>query len=158
MYRQVLHSIFAYACKPESFDLPANPVASTEKRRQSGPGAIATFTVEELRALEEATAKGKHRDEPKYKIGEKVRAEWRRIDEQDATLFMVAAFTGLRQGELHALKWRHIDFTVTGSSLRTPYQTVRSRQRRAGKSAPCRLSRRPPQGSKRLLRGPGSPE
>lgn len=36
-------------------------------------------------------------------------AEWRRINEQDAALFVVAAFTGLRKGELRALRWKDID-------------------------------------------------
>jgi len=31
-------------------------------------------------------------------------------DEQLAALFTVAAFTGLRQGEILALRWRHVDF------------------------------------------------
>jgi len=31
------------------------------------------------------------------------------MNEQDAAIFMVAAYTGLRQGELRALRWRHIN-------------------------------------------------
>ena len=31
-------------------------------------------------------------------------------DEQDAALFLTAVFTGLRQGELIALRWRSVDF------------------------------------------------
>ena len=31
-------------------------------------------------------------------------------DEQDAALFLTAAFSGLRQGELVALRWRDVDF------------------------------------------------
>ena len=37
-------------------------------------------------------------------------AERERADEQDATLFVVAAFTGLRLGELLALRWRNVHF------------------------------------------------
>ncbi|MCA1678833.1 MAG: tyrosine-type recombinase/integrase, partial [Actinobacteria bacterium] len=31
-------------------------------------------------------------------------------DEQDATIFLTAAYTGLRMGELRALRWADIDF------------------------------------------------
>jgi len=30
------------------------------------------------------------------------------MNNQDAAIFMLAAFTGLRQGELRALRWRHL--------------------------------------------------
>ncbi|HEU4461040.1 MAG TPA: site-specific integrase [Solirubrobacterales bacterium] len=36
-------------------------------------------------------------------------AEWQRINEQDAALFIVAACTGLRLGELLALRWSDVD-------------------------------------------------
>lgn len=37
-------------------------------------------------------------------------AERARADEQDAALFVVAAFSGLRLGELLALRWRNVRF------------------------------------------------
>jgi integrase len=36
--------------------------------------------------------------------------------EQDSAIFLTAAFTGLRRGELHALHWRDVDFA--GSVIR----------------------------------------
>ena len=68
--------------------LPANPVAGVEKPR-SGPvaGGLAVLTSEEVRRLVDAAADG-----------------------QDAAIYLTAAFTGLRRGELIALRWSDIDF------------------------------------------------
>ena len=41
-------------------------------------------------------------------LGETQR-EWERINEQDAALFIVAGCTGLRLGELLALRWSDVD-------------------------------------------------
>jgi integrase len=51
-------------------------------------------------------------------------------DEQDAALFTVAAFTGLRMGELRALRWRDIDFAGQGIIVR------RNRPSHGGEKAP----------------------
>ena len=45
-------------------------------------------------------------------------AEWRRINEQDAALFVIAGFTGLRMGELRALRWEHVDLEGARSRCR----------------------------------------
>ncbi len=52
-------------------------------------------------------------------------AERDRCDEQDAALFVVAAFTGLRMGELLALRWRNVDFE--GRAARRRGELVRRR-------------------------------
>lgn len=36
--------------------------------------------------------------------------EWERFNEQDAAAIIVAAYTGLRRGEVTALKWADVDF------------------------------------------------
>jgi integrase len=58
--------------------------------------------------------------------------------EQVAALIAVAAFTGLRQGELLALRWRHVDFANRGRSWRTP----RSRTASVAFRCPTRPSSR----------------
>ncbi len=41
--------------------------------------------------------------------------------EQDAALFLTAAFTGLRMGELLALQWRDVDFAGEAIRVRHSY-------------------------------------
>jgi integrase len=41
--------------------------------------------------------------------------------EQDAALFLAATFTGLRMGELLALRWRDVDFGGSVVRVRASY-------------------------------------
>lgn len=113
IHRQVLHSIFEFARREDAFGLLANPAAGTTKRPEDGAQPIDTFEPDEILRIANAAHSGLHRGRGGYAhsaYSAETEREWWRTNEQDAALFTVAAFTGLRLGELLALRWRDIDF------------------------------------------------
>jgi integrase len=80
------------------YGLPTNAATEVEKFQQRASGDIQVFSPEEVWALVRAAE-----------------------SEQDAAMFLTAAFTGLRMGELLALRWRDVDFTGNVVRVRASY-------------------------------------
>jgi integrase len=81
------------------YGLPFNPVANVEKPpAPTASGDIQVFAPDEIAALVEAAA-----------------------SEQDGAIYLTAAFTGLRRGELIALRWRDVDAEASTIRVRASY-------------------------------------
>jgi integrase len=83
---QQMHTIFKRAQRVHN--LPGNPVAGAERQPQRRSGDFAALEVHEVELLADNA-----------------------VTAQDAVIFTVAAFTGLRLGELRGLRWGDIDWT-----------------------------------------------
>ena len=93
----ILHGIFARARKPP-FNLTNNPAADVERLRDRyDSGRFEFYSVEEVMALVRATEN--EPDESKEQAAK-----------QDAAIYLTAALTGLRLGEVLALRIRDVDF------------------------------------------------
>jgi integrase len=107
-HRQVLAAVFAYACRPDSFSLPANPVIATDKRREDPPAALDYYEVEEVEALARCCEDGLHRVGRMIYDPDEIAAR-RAEDRRDADTFRLLFYTGLRLGEVLTLRWDDVD-------------------------------------------------
>jgi integrase len=91
-----LHGILGRARRV--YGLPGNAAVDVEKFPVRSSGDIEVFSPEEVWALVRAACA-----------------------EQDGAVFLTAAFTGLRMGELLALRWRDVDFAGRTIRVRASY-------------------------------------
>jgi integrase len=108
--RQLVCAIFNYGMKPGTWGLKENPVTWADRRREPTPAPLPYFSVEQVEALARAFESGAHRDPAAQEVGAAELAERAAEDRQDAELVRVAAYSGLRRGELVTLRWRDISF------------------------------------------------
>jgi integrase len=111
-YRATIVSIFNYGMRESTYGLPTNPALATDKRRVPDRAPLVFYSPEEIEALSHSLAEGNHRalaEERHQENPERSPAEVAE-DAQDAALVRVAAYAGLRLGELLALRWGDIDF------------------------------------------------
>jgi integrase len=103
----VLHGVFKRARQVWD-DLPPNPASAelVKRPRLSYDGDFQTLTADQVRLL------GKHA-----------------ADDQARVLYLTAAFTGLRMGELFALRWRDIDLEIARVHVRRNYTGAPKREK-----------------------------
>jgi integrase len=107
----ILHGIFEHAVR--KYGLLSNPAKGVEKLRESYQAARFDFySPEEIHKLVASAG-----------------------DPQDGTIYLTAAFSGLRRGELIALLWEDVDFE--NHSIRV-WETVKRRERGVPKSRRAR--------------------
>ena len=104
----LMHAIFRHAVK--LYDLPGNPLTSVDRFRVRNSGDIQVFSPEEVWALVRAAS-----------------------SETDAAIYLTAAFTGLRRGELLALRWRDVDFAGSTIRVRASYAAGQLTTPKSGK-------------------------
>lgn len=116
-YRELLHAIFNYAMRSDTYGdrVRRNPVTETDKRRQPPPAPLDHYERDEIEALVRVCEEGRHRAPKTYRGHPVIENADEQVamaadDQQDAAAFALLFYSGLRLGELLALRWRCIRF------------------------------------------------
>jgi len=117
-HRSLLCAIYNYGARESTFSLPANPAAGADKRREPQRDSLSYYAPEEVEALARAFKDGLHRDQTRPAVSDQEREARGSEDRQDAELIRVAAYAGLRLGELLALRWMDVDFAGHAVTVR----------------------------------------
>ncbi len=151
-YRSVISAAFNYGCKPSTLALPTNPAKDADKRREPQPGVLLFYTPEEIEALAQALADGRHRNPSRPAVSDLEILTRLAEDHQDAEIVRVAAYAGLRLGELLALRWRDVNFTDSVLTIVHAISAGKECSTKSGKPRQVALADQPAAALKRMNR------
>jgi len=128
-----LHSVLQHAV--DHHGLIVNPVAKVKRLRESYDAARFDFySPEEIEKLVATAAVGAHRDPRRPAVSDTERALRATEDRQDAAIYLTAALSGLRRGELLALRWEDVDFDQSSIRVFEGYSAQRTGKPKSRKS------------------------
>lgn len=150
-HRSLLHAVFNYAMKPDTYALPANPVTGTDVRSEPPPPPLDHYEPHEVEALARACEAGQQRAKAaNYKgrpvtLGREETAARRVEDRQDADLFRVKFYSGMRLGEVLALRVGAVRFLpdLSGAiiDVHRAVSATTEKEPKGGKGRPVPLPR-----------------
>lgn len=112
-YREIIRAILNFGLRREQrtrWGIVENVATWTPKRTTDQPARLEVFTVEQVEAIARVAAGGTWRTPREYESP--IRDAWQtEQDEQLGELIRVAAYTGIRRGELITLRWRDVDWS-----------------------------------------------
>jgi integrase len=108
-YRQLISAAWNFGMREDTYGLTHNPATATTKRREPPKAVIDFYEPEEVELIAAAAEQGAHRIPETREVSQEELVAREGEDRQDANLYRVAAYTGLRQGELLALRWADVN-------------------------------------------------
>lgn len=105
-----ISAIFNYGMRPGTWDLSAKPATWADRRREPAPLPLPYCQRRTGRGARARDGERWPRDPRAQGVGEDELAARAADDAQDAELIRVAAYSGLRRGELMTLRWRDVRF------------------------------------------------
>lgn len=150
-HRSVLHAIFNYAMKPDTYELVANPVSGTDVRDEPQPPPLDHYEVHEVEAVASACEQGEQRTRKRNYKGRPVEESAEELaaraveDQQDADLLRVKFYSGMRLGEVLALRAGAVrflpDFSGAMIDVRVAVSAGVEKGPKSGRSRPVPLPR-----------------